>query len=88
MEANGISPISYKKHADEGCFSPAEEVGRRDVGRSSDKGDTDEETSTGMQGLAYGVSDVPPWYLCLLLGFQVGLKSSSLFLGLLNLHKP
>ena len=23
--------------------------------------------------LAYGVDDVPPWYMCILLGFQVGI---------------
>ena len=44
--------------------------------KTEDTGDTEGtgDTPKGLD-LQYSIDDNPPWYLCILLGFQVGLES-------------
>jgi len=48
-------------------------VGQLEVEDQSLNLDDDEGDSHKDARLAYGVDDVPPWYMCILLGFQVGI---------------
>ena len=44
-----------------------------DTTKTEDTGDL-KDSPTGLD-LQYSIDDNPPWYLCILLGFQVGLES-------------
>jgi hypothetical protein len=59
------------RHSESGCDIDSSEMSDSSVERAGHGGRTT-GTSSKLPTLRYIVTDVPPWHVCLILGFQVG----------------